>query len=408
MKNLFTWCLYDFANSFVFITFLLYFSKWLVVDQNLDDSIYNATFVIGSLCLVFIAPRLGKHADRHGSARSLLVVSTLACGIFYTSAAISALLGANLLLPAGLFGLGNFFYQLSFVFYNPLLDKVASEQKRGKASGLGFLANYLGQIAAILLALPLVTGKIDLGLPPLLAPLFPAIATFIILAIPLLLNRDIFNSQGGGTLEAAPKSLELISPWKSLRLAPGVAVFVIAFFFSSNAVSTLINNFSIYTSKVFQITDEKISYLTLTTIALAGFGAWFWGWLSDKIGTIRVQKLIFWFWLAIMPAIAMAPSYEIYYGLIILTGLCIGGTWSVSRDLLILLVPKHLLNFAFGIYAISERAATILGPIVWSFALTCSTGTDSYRVAMFSLVGFQLVAAILSLRLKALENLERQ
>ena len=40
--------------------------------------------------------------------------------------------------------LGNFFYQLSFIFYNPLLNNISRPETQGRVSGIGFLANYLG------------------------------------------------------------------------------------------------------------------------------------------------------------------------------------------------------------------------------------------------------------------------
>ena len=74
----------------------------------------------------------------------------------------------------------------------------------------------------------------------------------------------------------------------------------------------------------------------------------------------------------------------------ILAGLSIGGTLSTSRLVLIELVPERVLNSSFGIYAISERAATIIGPLAWSMVLSIG----GYRWAMFSMVVFMVVSVL--------------
>lgn len=63
-KNLFLRALYDFANSVVFINFLVYFSKRIVVDGGLSDLWYNAIFAITTVLLLFSAPMLAAYTDR--------------------------------------------------------------------------------------------------------------------------------------------------------------------------------------------------------------------------------------------------------------------------------------------------------------------------------------------------------
>src|SRR5882724_2112375 len=89
-KNVFIWSLYDFANSFVFITFLLYFSKWIVVNKGLSDWWYNSIYIFGSIALVFFAPWLGNKADVHRNGRTYLFLSTCGCFLFYALSIVSA------------------------------------------------------------------------------------------------------------------------------------------------------------------------------------------------------------------------------------------------------------------------------------------------------------------------------
>jgi UMF1 family MFS transporter len=388
-KHVFVWSLYDFANSLVFITFLLYFSKWLVVNRGLADWWYNATYILGSIGLIIFAPWLGSKADVFKKERYYLILSTIGCFIFYSLAIITAISNTNIFWPAVCFGLGNFFYQLSFVFYNPLLNNISRADNQGKVSGLGFLANYIGQIVGILIALPIVAGTISFGVDPLIATLIPATILFILLSLPLLLTKSIYQREVSDS-----QSIErpgYLTLFKMIIVIPGVLLFLLSFFLFGDAVNTIISNFSIFTSKIFDATDSQISILTLLIIVTASIGAVGWGWLSDKIGAKKTLTYNLATWIVIIPIIAWIPNYQIFFISVIVAGICIGGMWSVSRRVVIELVPKNILNFAFGWYAISERASTIIGPLVWSMVLAVA----GYRWAMFSMVGFQILAVIL-------------
>jgi UMF1 family MFS transporter len=47
-------------------------------------------------------------------------------------------------------------------------------------------------------------------------------------------------------------------------------------------------------------------------------------------------------------------------------GILLGGLWTTSRPLLAELVPREELGRFFGLFALSGRAAAIVGPLVWA------------------------------------------
>lgn len=390
-RSVLYWSLYDFANSFVYITFLLYFSKWLVVTKGLSDWWYNATFIVGSIFLIFLAPYLGSRADKLKKGRKYLAYSTLLCFIFYAAAIWSAIKFNSPFVPAALFGLGNMFYQLAFVFYNPVLDAIAHDSVKGKISGFGFMANYLGQIAGILLALPLVSAHgpayiLGMSTDPLLLPLVPATMVFGILSLPLLLHKRAFiHHEVDNVMHGSRGVLQLL---KEILMNKAVLYFMIAFFLFSDAITTIINNFSIFISNIFTVSDTQASILALLIIIGAGVGALFWGWLSDRIGSVKTISIILFTWVILIPVVALCKHFGLFVALCALAGICMGGTWSVSRRVLLDIAPKASLHAVFGVYAISERAATFVGPIAWSMML----GVFHYRGAMASMVIFQIGA----------------
>lgn len=122
-KNLFLWSLYDFANSIIFVTFVLFFAQWLVIDGGLSDFWYNAIFAIATVLLLVSAPALASYTDRKGGRKFFLNITTVATALCYGLAVVVAHMGTPyVLLSAGLFLLGQYFYQFSFTFYNAMIE----------------------------------------------------------------------------------------------------------------------------------------------------------------------------------------------------------------------------------------------------------------------------------------------
>jgi len=140
-KKLFLWSLYDFANSIVYINFILYFAQWIVIDAGLSDFSYNIIFAITSILLLFTAPILASRTDLRGGAKWWLNASTFGTFLFYMLSTVFAWMNINVYLVAFMFLIGQYFYQLSFVFYNPMLDDIADESHKSRVSGIGNFAS---------------------------------------------------------------------------------------------------------------------------------------------------------------------------------------------------------------------------------------------------------------------------
>lgn len=103
-RNLFLWSLYDFANSIVFINFLLYFAQRIVIDGGLSDFRYNAIFAIATVLLFLSAPMLAAYTDRHGGRKFFLNISTIGTFVSYGLAAfLAGTGGVSIILIAALF-----------------------------------------------------------------------------------------------------------------------------------------------------------------------------------------------------------------------------------------------------------------------------------------------------------------
>ena len=395
-KNLFKWSLYDFANSFVFINFLLYFSQWMVVDGGLSDFWYNAIFAITSILLFLSAPTLASFTDKYGGRKYLLNFATIGTFLGYGLATAFAYLGTQyIFIIAICFLLGQYFYQLSFVFYNTLIEDVADKEHRARASGIGQFSNSLGQVAGLLIALPLSATRLQ--------PLFPSLILFILLSLPMMIyfvdskpKENVLNIK---ILKEGEKEY-----FKKMKIFFSISIAVpmlVSFFFFNDAVITISNNYPIYMERVFGVSDNIKNYLLLAVLLMSAIGGIISGWVADKIGALKTLKFILIGWIILIPLIATSKSLISLSIFSSLVGLLIGSVWTVTRAYLSEILQKEELGYGFSFYTLAERFATLFGPLTWGGIIAVlGTQHTSYRTAMLSMVVFVLIGLIILLRWK--------
>ncbi|MFQ5551889.1 MAG: MFS transporter, partial [Gemmatimonadales bacterium] len=94
-----------------------------------------------------------------------------------------------------------------------------------------------------------------------------------------------------------------------------------------------------------------------------------------------------------------------------LVGMVQGGTQALSRSLFGSMIPRHESGEFFGLFAVFEKFAGILGPAVFSMMIAM---TGSSRNAILSVIGFFVVGGALLMLVnvdegqKAARDAERQ
>jgi UMF1 family MFS transporter len=395
-KKLFYWCLYDFANSIIFVNFLLYFSQWMIVDGGLSDFWYNAIFAITSIILFLSAPTLAAFTDKHGGRKYLLNFATIGTFLGYGLATVFAYLGTqHIFIIAACFLIGQYFYQLSFVFYNTLIEDVADTEHRARASGIGQFSNNLGQVIGLVIAIPLSITRLQ--------PLFPSLFIFILLALPMMIffkdsrpkekkiNTEILIN---GEKEYFRKMIVFFSVSIAVPM-------LISFFFFNDALVTVSNNYPIFMERVFAISDTTKNILLMAILLMSAIGGLFSGRIADKIGELKTLKYILVAWIVLLPLIALSEGLILLAIFSILIGLLIGSMWTVTRAYLSKLLKKEELGYGFSFYTLAERFATLLGPLTWGGIIAwLGIQPTSYRIAMASMALFVVIGLIVLIKWK--------
>jgi len=400
-KNVFLWVLYDFANSIVSIVFFLYFAQWVVIDGGVKDLYFNLTFTIAAFLLLLTVPVTGSLLDSVLRRISGVRFTTILTAIFYGGCAFFAIAGNQT--PALLaFTFGLYFYLLSFTFYTPLLNDIATPERRGRVSGLGVGANYFGQVVGLIAVLPFSQGTISwFNSSPRAETLLPSVIIFFLLALPML----VWFHEPRREAVTWKLSAEILKVWEATKkvfLARGVALFILAYFLFNDAVLTAANNFPLFLQQVWGVSDSVKTYIMLGILITSALGGWFSGIIADKIGNKKTLLWVLAGWVVILPAVGLITNFTAFIVMVVFMGFWFGANWAVSRSMMSYLCPPQAHNLTFAYFGLAERASSFVGPIIWGSVVSglVSMGAFRYRLATVLVSVFIVLAFFVVLRVR--------
>lgn len=401
-KNVILWVLYDFANSIVSIVFFLYFAQWIVIDREISDLYFNLTFTISAFLLLLTVPMTGVLLDKSLRRITGLRYVTVCTAVFYGLCALSAF--SNKEIPALLFfTLGLYFYLLSFTFYTPLINDIAKPTQRGLISGLGITANYLGQFAGLLIALPFSNGTWKFfEAAPRAETLLPSVVIFLLLSLPMLFFFEEPKKNIGKT-SIRMEVKNIAQETRTLLKFSSVTFFLVSYFLFNDAILTVSNNFPIFLEQVWHVSDTTKTYLLLCILLTCATGGGVSGFIADRLGHKRTLTAILAGWILLLPLVGLITNFTLFIFSTILMGFWFGASWTVSRSVMSYLAPHGKHNLAFAYFGLAERASSFVGPMVWGFVVSNyqSIGSDRYRWAILAVTVFIILGSLALIPVKS-------
>jgi UMF1 family MFS transporter len=370
-----SWALYDLANTiFALGVGSLYFAAWLtdhvdglpsLLRGNGDADLALAVTVDAAMVVVIVlGPWIGALSDHRGPRSRYLIPATLLAVVptfFLATASPSASL---ILYAVALVG-----FNLGVVVYDAMLPDVSTPRNIGRVSGVGIAVGYFGSLLAWAI------GKLFLdahGYPVV----FRVIAVaFLAFALPsFFLVRERPRAASPGRLPPITDSfVRLVAAWRRAGRYPGVVRFLVARFFYTDAVNTLISGFlTIYAIEEMDFSDSQVQDLLVVAIGGSIVGGLLGGRLVDTIGPRRLLHWTLHTWmLAFVVGIAAGAtgSQALAWPLGALGGLALGSTWAADRVYMQRISPPRHLGEFYGLYATVGRFATILGPLLWGLVV---------------------------------------
>ncbi|MBS3128037.1 MFS transporter [Candidatus Woesearchaeota archaeon] len=386
--QLWSWCTYDLANTAFSALFVSFFFP-LYIKAYLGGNEFHIGLVFGiSMLLVAVGvPIIGAMSDRMKRRMPFIVFFTFFCCLF------TWLIMYMNLFWALIFGLlANLFYHASLGVYNALLPEVASPKERGKISGYGVAAGYLGTLLSLVAVYFLFSyygwESVE-GIKatfPLTALLFfiPALFTFFFAEQKKKTRETPFFQTVKKSIADTLFTCKHVSQYKNFVL------FLIAVFMFVNAISAVIVFLYLYGNTQIGLTIKDFTWVYGYFSLASLLGALVIGKISDKIGYKRTLVLSGYLWIPVILLLLFVQSYEMFLLAGILGGLALGIFWTAQRPLLIQLVPQKEIGQFFGFLEFTDKVSGIFGPIIFGYL-----ALQNYQLAMFSLLGFFLVGLFL-------------
>ncbi len=391
-RGIAAWCLYDWADSSfntVIGTFVfsVYFARGIYGDETQGAAVWGYAMAVAGFCIALSAPVLGAVADRAGPRKPWIVAFMLA------TVTASALLWFARPEPSYvewalvLAVIGTVAHALGGVFYNAMLPDVAQPRMTGRISGWAWGLGYvggLGSLAVCLLLLvlpnPPLFGLDAETAQPIRATTLVVAAWFLIFALPMLLLTPDRPSERLGTGGAVRAGLSQLG--QSLKALPRnvpLLRFLIASALYRDGLATLFAVGGLYAAGTFGMSFEQILIFAIGLNVTAAAGAAGFAAVNDRVGSkptvlVGLAGLI----LVGLPLL-FVTHWTVFIALALVLGLFVGPTQSASRVLLTKLAVRAEMTETFGLYAMTGKAISFLGPL--GFA-TFTDVFDSQRAGM--------------------------
>lgn len=380
----------------------MYFAQWLVIEKGVSDLSFNLAFTVSALALLFTVPLTGSLLDKSLRRITGIRYTTMLTALFYSICAIFAI-NNHEILSLVFFTLGLYAYLLSFTFYTPLLNDIAPISRRGRVSGYGIAANYAGQFAGLLIALPFSNGAINFfGASARAETLLPSIIIFFVLSLPMLVFFREPKKVAISFSSLRNKIKDMFAETKHIMSFSSVAFLLLAYFLFNDAILTASNNFPIFLEQVWHVSDNIKTYILLGILITSALGGVFSGMIADRFGHKRTLLFILFGWLLIFPLLGLLTNFTLFVIVTIILGFWFGANWTVSRSLMSRTAPEGKHNLAFSYFGLAERASSFVGPIVWGLIVSKMVylGDDRYRYAVLAITAFIMVGLIALYKVK--------
>ncbi|AMJ63788.1 MFS transporter [Bosea sp. PAMC 26642] len=429
----FDWAAQPFFTLITTFVFAPFFASALASDPASGQALWGYATGFAGLCIALLSPLLGGIADRTGPRKPWIAVfgALLVAGSGLLWFAVP---GSPWAVPIALAGfvIATIGAEFATTFNNAMMTRLVPPERLGWLSGTGWAIGYLGGLLSLAITLALLaadpqTGRTLAGLVPILGleaaaregDRFSGPLTalwFVIFVTPMFLLTSDSAKTGMKLGEAAKGGVgRLKATIAELPRLPSLGRFLLANMIYQDALVALFAFGGIYAAGVFGWQTIELGIFGIMLTITGTLGAWLGGKLDDAIGGKRVvlgaiaclllacigilslgRETVF-FVIQAAPAtpgdglFASLPE-RVYLGLGLLIGLVAGPLQASSRSLMARLAPEGRVGEFFGLFALSGKVTSFLGPTLVALATTVFA---SQRAGLAVLVAFFLIGGAL-------------
>ena len=390
-KSIFSWCLFDFANSsysavIAAVVFPVYYANVVVGNENGNGDLWWGRAISLSMAVIAVSsPFLGGIADYVGLRKRLLLL--------YSALSICAIAGFSLLDKGMVMGgflmiLGAYIgMEGGLVFYNSFLPEIVPKEYHGRVSAWGFGTGYAGSIISLAIAIPFVkTGSFELVW-------FMVALFFLVFSLPAFIILPSDKRNNIALITAGTTGVQYtIAALKELWNRKEIRKFLLAYLIYEDGINTVIVFSSLFAATTLGFRPQELIVLYIVVQVTALIGAFVMAKPIDVWGPKAVVITSLIMWSIVVIAAFFVQTKTQFWGIATFAGLGLGTVQAATRAFYMQFIPQEKESEYFGIYSLVGKSSAIIGPLVFGFL---SSAFGSQRPAILSIAVFFILGTMI-------------
>jgi UMF1 family MFS transporter len=401
-RGIFSWMLFDWAQQpfhTLIITFVFapYFAAAVAPDAARGQELWGYAAGAGGLLIALTSPLLGAIADASGPRKPWIlgfsVLGVLGCWLlWYAMPGMQDLTVVLLAIVLALVGM-----EFAAVFVNSMMPDLVPRAELGRLSGSSWALGYLGGLVSLVLVLGFMagqpaTGRTLLGIEPLFGldvasregdrasgPL--TAIWYVVFALPMFLWTPDAQRRASAAGAVRRGLSALAATFRRLPSERSYLGFLMSSMFYRDALNALYTFGGIYAAGVLGWSIVQIGIFGILANVTGAVGAWIGGRADQAFGPKPVVSVsIVLLTLCCIVVISTTRTEVLFISVAAdahssrlpdilfyvaggLIGAAGGSIQAASRTLLVDQVERDRVTEAFGLYALSGRATSFIGPL---------------------------------------------
>ena len=431
----FSWATQPYFTLISTFVFAPYFATHVAPDPAAGQALWGFATAAAGIAIALASPILGAIADASGRRKpwiaafgAMLVIGS--CLMWFGSPGEASII-PPLLLAYAIATVG---VEFAHVFTNAMMPTLVPSDRIGRLSGTGWAIGYIGGILSLILVLGFLaanpqTGHTLFGLAPLFG-LDPVTHQgdrisgpltgiwFIVFALPMFLLTPDYPARFPLRQAMREGLSELKQTLLELPKRRSLAAFLLANMIYTDGLASLFVFGGIYAAGTFGWNTIQIGTFGIILAIAGAFGGWIGGKLDDRFGPkiviagsmvvlltsivmiLLVDKDSILFIKVTPPAPGGALFASAAERAYLVLGCMIGAVGAplqaASRTLLIRIAPKERITQYFGLFALTGKVTSFIGPLSISVvtAETVSQKAGMAVLVVFFATGLALLARV--------------
>jgi MFS transporter, UMF1 family len=420
------WILFDWAAQpfFTLVTTFIYapyFASTIAANPVEGQALWGYAKAAAGLAIALFSPVLGAIADAAGR-RKPWIAAFGALLVVGSSMLWFGKPGEGVMLVLVSFAIASIGAEFATVFNNAMMHTLVPRDRLGRLSGTGWATGYVGGLLSLVIVLGLFpvfglsaeSRALDRATGPLAA------IWFVVFVLPLFLYTPDHPGRLPVRAAVGQGLATLRDTLRSLPQHRDAALFLAANMIYADGLIALFSFGGIYAAGTFGWGFLEIGVFGILLTITATIGAFAGGRLDDRVGPkpVILGSLM----LLIVAGIAIllidrdyvpligpvswspagsglyaASAERAYVAAGLLIGLAAGPLQAASRTLLVRLAPADRVTQFFGLFALSGKVTSFLGPLLVGVV---TAALVSQKAGMAVLIMFFGAGAILLARVR--------